>query len=135
MPRGASSSASCRPAASPCSASKSGFVSVQYGQTRPFEQGKPIELADKQALDNADIGMPRGGVISGRIVDEFGDAVAGRLGHRDAADVVERTTPLTPAGRIGQTNDLGQYRIYGLPPGDYYVSATCARPRARSRWS
>src|SRR5262249_2992774 len=27
-------------------------------------------------------------------------------------------------GRTAQTNDLGQYRIYGLPPGDYYVSAT-----------
>jgi Carboxypeptidase regulatory-like domain len=27
-------------------------------------------------------------------------------------------------GRIAQTNDLGQFRIYGLPPGDYYVSAT-----------
>jgi hypothetical protein len=25
---------------------------------------------------------------------------------------------------VAQTNDLGQYRIYGLPPGDYYVSAT-----------
>ena len=49
-------------------ASKTGFVTVQYGQTRPFEQGKAIELADKQALDNADIAMPRGGVISGRIV-------------------------------------------------------------------
>jgi hypothetical protein len=23
-----------------------------------------------------------------------------------------------------QTNDLGQFRIYGLSPGDYYVSAT-----------
>ena len=49
---------------------------VQYGQTRPFESGRPIELADKQVLDKADIAMPRGGVISGRIVDEFGDPVA-----------------------------------------------------------
>ena len=27
-------------------ASKSGYVNVQYGQTRPFESGRPIELAD-----------------------------------------------------------------------------------------
>jgi hypothetical protein len=27
-------------------------------------------------------------------------------------------------GRVAQTNDLGQFRIYGLPPGDYYVSGT-----------
>jgi len=106
-------------------ASKTGFVTVQYGQTRPFEQGKAIELADKQALDNADIAMPRGGVISGRIADEFGDAVP------DASVTAMRLTwtngrrRLVPSpGRIAQTNDLGQFRIFGLPPGDYYVSAS-----------
>ena len=105
-------------------ASKSGFVNVQYGQTRPHESGKPIELAEKQVLDKADISMPRGSVISGRIVDEFGEPVA------DATVTAMRQTwangrrRLVPAGRFGQTNDLGQYRMYGLPPGDYYVSAT-----------
>ena len=104
---------------------KSGFVNVQYGQTRPFESGKPIELADKQALDNADISMPRGSVIAGRIVDEFGDAIP------DVSVSAMRQTwqngrrRLVPSpGRVAQTNDLGQFRIYGLPPGDYYVSAT-----------
>ena len=107
------------------SASKSGFVSVQYGQTRPFEQGKPIELADKQALDNADISMPRGGVIAGRIVDEFGDALPDVSVSAMRLSWMNGRRRLTPAqGRIGQTNDLGQYRIYGLPPGDYYVSAS-----------
>jgi protocatechuate 3,4-dioxygenase beta subunit len=106
-------------------ASKSGFVNVQYGQTRPFESGRPIELADKQVLDNADIVMPRGSVIAGRIVDEFGEPMP------DVAVTALRQTwsggrrKLTPApGRIAQTNDLGQFRLYGLPPGDYYVSAT-----------
>jgi hypothetical protein len=106
-------------------ASKPGFVSVQYGQNRPFEQGKGIELADKQSIDNADIAMPRGGVISGRVVDEFGDALP------DISVTAMRQTwsngrrRLVPSpGRIAQTNDLGQFRIYGLPPGDYYVSAT-----------
>ncbi len=106
-------------------ATKSGFVSVQYGQTRPFESGKPIELADKQSLDNADISMPRGSVIAGRIVDEFGDAIP------DVSVTAMRQTwqngrrRLVPSpGRVAQTNDLGQFRIYGLPPGDYYVSAT-----------
>ena len=49
-------------------------MSVQYGQTRPFESGKPIELADKQTLDNVDLAIPRGGAISGRILDEFGES-------------------------------------------------------------
>src|SRR6188474_782552 len=58
------------------SAAKSGFVTVQYGQTRPFESGKAIDLTDGQVLDKADIAMPRGSVISGRLVDEFGDPIA-----------------------------------------------------------
>jgi hypothetical protein len=29
-----------------------------------------------------------------------------------------------PAGRGGATNDLGEYRLYGLTPGQYYISAT-----------
>jgi hypothetical protein len=105
-------------------ASKSGYVTVQYGQTRPFESGRPIELAEQQAADGADITMPRGGVISGRILDEFGEPVA------DANVTSVRQTwsggrrRLVPAGRMAQTNDLGQFRLYGLPPGDYYVSAT-----------
>jgi hypothetical protein len=106
-------------------ASKSGFVSVHYGQTRPFEQGKGIELADKQSIDNADIAMPRGGVISGRIVDEFGDAlpdISVTAMRQTWANGRRRLVP-SPA-RIAQTNDLGVFRIYGLPPGDYYVSAS-----------
>ncbi|HKH73409.1 MAG TPA: carboxypeptidase-like regulatory domain-containing protein, partial [Vicinamibacterales bacterium] len=36
-------------------ATKSGYVSVQYGQTRPFEQGKSIELVESQPMEKADI--------------------------------------------------------------------------------
>ena len=106
------------------SATKSGYVNVQYGQTRPFESGKAIELADTQVVDRADIALPRGSVIAGRIVDEFGEPII------DATVSALRSVwsggrrRLQPAGRTAQTNDLGQYRIFGLPPGDYYVSAT-----------
>ena len=31
---------------------------------------------------------------------------------------------LMPIGRSSQTNDIGEYRIFGLAPGDYFVSAT-----------
>lgn len=105
-------------------AQKPGYMTVQYGQTRPFESGKTIELSDAQILDKADIAMPRGSVVAGRIVDEFGEPIA------DAAVTAMRSTwsngrrRLQPTGRAAQTNDLGQYRIFGLAPGDYYVSAT-----------
>ena len=44
------------------SVTKSGFVTMQYGQNRPFEPGRPIELADAQAMDKADVALPRGSV-------------------------------------------------------------------------
>ena len=106
------------------SVSKSGYVTMQYGQSRPFEPGRPIELVEAQVMDKADIALPRGSVLSGRVVDEFGEPVA------DANVVAMRMQftggrrRLVPAGRNGMTNDLGQFRIYGLPPGEYYVSAT-----------
>src|SRR5207248_1418691 len=58
------------------SVSKSGFVTMQYGQNRPFEPGRPIELTDAQKMDKADVSLPRGGVFAGRVADEFGEAVA-----------------------------------------------------------
>lgn len=111
------------------SISKPGYVQVQYGQTRPFESGKPIELADGQRLEGADITLPRGSVIAGRVLDEFGEPVADAMvtGLRSVWSNGRRR--FQPAGRA-TTNDLGQYRLYGLAPGDYYVSAAVRDPAA-----
>ncbi len=48
-------------------ASKSGFVSLQYGQRRPSERGTPVEVADGETVEKVTIALPRGGVITGRI--------------------------------------------------------------------
>jgi protocatechuate 3,4-dioxygenase beta subunit len=105
-------------------ATKAGFVTINYGQTRPFEAGKPIELAEGQAIDKADFTIPRGSAISGRIVDEFGEPVADAQVNAMRSSWVNGRRRLQSTGRTAQTNDLGQYRIFGLPPGEYYVSAT-----------
>src|SRR5918993_5183294 len=105
-------------------ASKSGYVAVNYGQKRPFEPGRPIELVEGQAVENADISLPKGSVISGRIMDEFGDPVADTQVSAMRSTWSNGKRRLQSTGRTATTNDLGQYRIYGLPPGDYYVSAT-----------
>jgi len=105
-------------------AQKPGFMTVQYGQTRPFESGKTIDLADAQAMDKAEIAMPRGSVISGRIVDEFGDPMADVMVSAMRSVWSNGKRRLQQTGRSAQTNDLGQYRIFGLAPGEYYVSAT-----------
>ena len=106
------------------SVSKSGFVTMQYGQTRPFEPGRPIDLVDAQVMEKADVALPRGSVVSGRILDEFGEPVADAnvAGMRMQYSSGKRR--LVSSGRASTTNDLGQFRLFGLPPGEYYVSVT-----------
>ena len=58
-------------------ASKGGYVTLQVGQRRPFEPGTPVRIADGQTLNDVDAALPRGGVIGGRVTDEFGEPLAG----------------------------------------------------------
>lgn len=102
--------------------SKGGYVSLQYGQRRPHEQGKPIELAEGQTIDKLDVSLPRGSVITGRVVDEFGEAVSGARVSAMRYRFIQGERRLVPIAMGDMTDDLGQYRLHGLPPGDYYIS-------------
>jgi hypothetical protein len=107
-------------------ASKGGFVSLQYGQRRPSESGTPLDLGDAQVLERIVIGLPRGSVISGRVTDEFGEPVANavvsamRYGYSAGA---RRLLPGAGANSRDTTDDQGQFRLFGLSPGEYLVSA------------
>jgi len=57
-------------------AGKGSFVSLQYGQTRPSQAGRPLQILDGQTVEKVDFALPRGGIITGRVVDDFGEAVA-----------------------------------------------------------
>ena len=52
-----------------------GYLDVQYGQQRPQDPGRPLEVLDGQTNERIDFSLPRGGVITGRILDENGDPV------------------------------------------------------------
>ena len=105
-------------------ASKAGFMTLRYGQHRAFEAGTPLEISDGQLMDKADFTLPRGAAITGRVFDEFGDAVANARVQVLRYQMVQGTRRLNPTGGGDQSDDTGAYRIYGLAPGDYYVSAT-----------
>jgi protocatechuate 3,4-dioxygenase beta subunit len=105
------------------SASKGGYVTINYGQRRPFEPGRPIELADGQTMSDVSLALPRGSALSGRIVDEFGEPVADAHVSVMRYQFFNGERRLVPVARFDQTDDGGNFRIYGLSPGDYYVSA------------
>src|SRR3954468_21012828 len=56
-------------------ASKAGYVTLQFGQRRPFQPGTPVVRADAQTIEKLDLALPRGSVIRGRITDEFGEPI------------------------------------------------------------
>ena len=108
------------------SASKGGFVGLQYGQRRPSESGTPLELSDRQVMDKLVIALPRGSVISGRIFDEFGEPIANAVVNAMRYAYAGGTRRLVASG--GQnardtTDDQGNFRLFGLPPGEYVISA------------
>ena len=102
--------------------SKSGFVSLSYGQRRPLQAGTPLQLADGQQLKGIEFRLPRGGVVAGHVFDEDGEPMAGAIVRVMRYQYLQGDRRLTPAG-TAQTDDKGQYRVWGLMPGDYYINA------------
>lgn len=107
-------------------ATKGGFVQSDYGQRRVGEPGTPIDLGDAQTADKVNFVLSRGSVISGKIVDDGGEPVAGTMVAAMRYRFMAGTRRLVPGGGEGstdRTDDQGSFRLFGLPPGDYYVSA------------
>jgi protocatechuate 3,4-dioxygenase beta subunit len=105
------------------SASANGFVQVSYGARGPNRPGTTVSLDAGQHLKDVNFKLTPHGVITGRIVDEDGDPVVRGSVQAQSYRRIDGRKQLVPAGSAG-TNDLGEYRIFGLAPGRYYVSAT-----------
>ncbi len=104
-------------------ASKGGYVTWQYGQHRAFAQAPPIALTQGQTF-TADIPLTRGGAIAGRVYDSSGDSLGGLQVRVYRATMEQGMRRLKGVGLADQTDDTGAFRVYGLPPGDYYVAAS-----------
>ncbi len=107
-------------------AMKGGFVQGQFGQRRPGEPGTPIDLSDGQTAEKVNFVLSRGSVIAGRVVDDGGEPVSGTTVAAMRYQFMSGSRRLVPGGGEGstdRTDDQGNYRLFGLPPGDYYVSA------------
>jgi hypothetical protein len=109
------------------SVSKNGFVTISYGQRRPNEPGRPLELADKQLADRVDFALPRAGIITGRIVDEYGEPVANAMVQPLRLTVINGEQRQMPSGPMATTPDTGEFRLWGLIPGEYLIVVNSQR--------
>ena len=106
------------------SASKPGHLDAVFGARRPglTAPGTPIRLVAGQKIENIALKLPRGSVITGLVLDEFGDP-AFNVPVRAVRHVFENGQRALTFGGNGTTDDRGMYRIAGLMPGEYLVSA------------
>ncbi len=104
-------------------AKKPAHLTSAYGARRPGRAGTAVVLANGQQLKQIEWTLPRGGVLSGRITMANGDP---------APNVTMMAIPLNEATTGGvlatsevsfQTDDRGSFRIYGLPPDRYLLTA------------
>lgn len=105
-------------------ASKTSFVTLNYGQSRSTDPPKQLEVPEKQIVDRVDFKLPRGGVITGRVLDEYGEPVAGAQVQPMQNRFMNGQRRPMPSGQSSSTPDTGEFRLWGLAPGDYYISVT-----------
>jgi hypothetical protein len=115
-------------------ASKVGWVTTHYGSPRPgLPPGARVAVADGARV-NVEIPIVMGGVIAGRIVDDEGQPMLrtwpGLLQQRLVGD--RKMLGRMPEQLVGSfergVNDRGEFRLFGVPPGTYYIVVTPSIP-------
>jgi hypothetical protein len=102
-----------------------GFYTINVMPPPAFVRGQsppPAQLTEGANAKTV-VQLDRGGVITGRVFDEDGEPVTGA---RISVFRQEKTAGAMRTASFGSaqtTNDLGQFRVWALPEGDYIVSA------------
>ena len=101
---------------------RNGYVEAEYGQRKPSDPGGTLALAPGENKEPVNFKLIPAAVIAGRIFDEDGEPMphAVVLASRETYHEGGKTLLSVTADR---TNDLGQFRLFGLAPGRYFVSA------------
>lgn len=112
------------------SADKPAYLVAQYRTTASgtATADTAIAIAEGQRLTDIVLPLVRGGVITGRITDERGQPHSGALAVEVSREqVVNGERRLTRATSVSsvrvQVDERGVYRVFGLEPGEYLVSA------------
>jgi protocatechuate 3,4-dioxygenase beta subunit len=103
-------------------AAKAPYVEQTWGQTQPNAVPRPLDVHAGEAVDRVDFSLRRGGVVTGRVVDEFGEPVADVQMQAVQVRNINGRRDLQESA-YGLTDDLGEFRMFGIRPGQYYVKA------------
>ena len=104
------------------SVNRNGFVAANYGARGPMRPGTTLSLVRGQSLKEVTFRLTPHGVIAGRIFDEDGEPVPYARIQLLTYRYLQGKKQLSNAGGAS-SNDLGEYRVFGIAPGKYYLSA------------
>ena len=106
-------------------AAKDSYISMSAGADRPARPGIGVEVKPGTTA-RLTLRLPKGAVITGMVRLPTGDPapgmLVGALTERFNAATGERQLTALP-NATAAADDRGEYRIYGLTPGTYVVSA------------
>jgi protocatechuate 3,4-dioxygenase beta subunit len=103
-------------------ARRPGYVAAEYGQRWPNGAGTPLTLPPGQAVSNVPIPMLLTAAVSGRVRDGSGQPIGGVEVEALKAMYRDGRRELTRVDRA-VTDDRGEYRLFWLAPGRYYLTA------------
>jgi len=108
-------------------AARNGFAKQEYGQRSFNRAGTMLTIQAGQQMQDVAFKLTPAPTISGRVIDTNGEAQPGITVQalRSTYDAAGKRT--LQAVQSARTNDLGEYRLYWLNPGRYYVSANAAK--------
>jgi len=99
-----------------------GFLPAEYGQKKPNVRGLTLTARAGEALKDLSLPMAPPGSVSGRIRDRDGEPVGQAQVQALRTFYREGQRMMTIVQSV-QTNDFGEYRLFWLAPGEYYITA------------
>ena len=104
------------------SVSRNGFVPQEYGQRKPNDPGAILSLRPAQDLRDLLFRLIPSAVIAGRVINEDGEPLPW-VQVSALREVYSRGKKSLTSETTVPTNDLGEYRLFDLRPGRYFVRA------------
>jgi hypothetical protein len=107
------------------------YYPAEYGQHHPRGRGYNFQLADGQMMRDVRLEMALTGSISGRILGADGTPAA-RVQVMLFEASYQSGRRLLGLMQSAVTDDRGEYRLFYVPPGRYYIGARFEDPRKRN---
>jgi hypothetical protein len=96
---------------------------INPGNRLESRGGRILNVSEGENIENIEIELVRGGVISGKVTDPSGSPIVETYVTIAPVNQQSRISSLRQAPYVNYfTDDRGIYRIYGIPAGRYLVS-------------